>query len=165
VDTLDFERVRQELIANHGIPARSRSSSPPAKERGLEQIDADYKLGIADPDCPVKFVITQKALAEGWDCPFAYILVSMASLSSATAVEQLLGRVLRQPNARHFDESAAEPAPTPSWCRATSPKRRARCATGWWPARASSGARWREFVTAARAEQEGDLEGHVPAAW
>jgi hypothetical protein len=51
------------------------------EEKGLEQIDADYKLGIADPACPVKFVITQKALAEGWDCPFAYILVSMASLS------------------------------------------------------------------------------------
>jgi type III restriction enzyme len=49
----------------------------------------------------VKFVITQRALAEGWDCPFAYVLVSMASLSSATAVEQLLGRVLRQPDARH----------------------------------------------------------------
>lgn len=37
---------------------------------------------------------------EGWDCPFAYILVSLASLSSATAIEQLLGRVLRQPDAR-----------------------------------------------------------------
>lgn len=36
---------------------------------------------------------------EDWDCPFAYILVSMASLSSATAVEQLLGHALRQPGA------------------------------------------------------------------
>jgi type III restriction enzyme len=54
----------------------------------------------------VKFVITQKALAEGWDCPFAYILVSMASLSSATAVEQLLGRVLRQPGASHRQAKA-----------------------------------------------------------
>src|SRR5690606_5820758 len=70
-------------------------------EKGLDEIDAKYPLGIADPTCPVKFVITQKALAEGWDCPFAYILVSMASLTSSTAVEQLLGRVLRQPNATH----------------------------------------------------------------
>ena len=43
----------------------------------------------------------QQALAEGWDCPSAYILVSMAELHSATAVEQLLGRILRQPEARH----------------------------------------------------------------
>jgi type III restriction enzyme len=100
VETLDVERVRNELITNHGIPA-SEIVVATGEEKGLEQIDADYKLGIADPACPVKFVITQKALAEGWDCPFAYILVSMASLSSATAVEQLLGRVLRQPGASH----------------------------------------------------------------
>ena len=50
----------------------------------LKQINGDYKLGLSDPACPVKFVITQKALAEGWDCPFAYILVRMAKLESAT---------------------------------------------------------------------------------
>ncbi len=100
VDTLDFERVRNELVTNHAIPAGEIVVAT-GEEKGLEQIDASYKLGIADPECPVKFVITQKALAEGWDCPFAYILVSMASLSSATAVEQLLGRVLRQPGASH----------------------------------------------------------------
>ena len=105
VETLDFERVRHELITNHGIPA-SEIVVATGEEKGLEQIDADHKLGIADPDCPVKFVITQKALAEGWDCPFAYILVSMASLSSATAVEQLLGRVLRQPGASHRQAKA-----------------------------------------------------------
>lgn len=100
IETLDFDKVRTELVNNHGIPA-SEIVVATGEEKGLEQIDADYKLGIADPACPVKFVITQKALAEGWDCPFAYILVSMASLSSATAVEQLLGRVLRQPDASH----------------------------------------------------------------
>ena len=98
IETLDFEKVRTELITNHNIPANEIVVAT-GEERGLEQIDTDYRLGIADPTCPVKFVITQKALAEGWDCPFAYILVSMASLSSATAVEQLLGRVLRQPGA------------------------------------------------------------------
>ena len=98
VETLDFERVREELMTNQGIPAEQIAVAT-GEEKGLEQIDADYPLGIADPACPVKYVITQKALAEGWDCPFAYILVSMASLSSATAVEQLLGRVLRQPGA------------------------------------------------------------------
>ena len=41
-----------------------------------------------------------KKLREGWDCPFAYILCSVAELTSATAVEQILGRVLRMPKAR-----------------------------------------------------------------
>lgn len=105
VETLDFERVRNELITNHGIPPAEIVVAT-GEEKGLEQIDDGFKLGIADPACPVKFVITQKALAEGWDCPFAYILVSMASLSSATAVEQLLGRVLRQPGASHRQAKA-----------------------------------------------------------
>jgi type III restriction enzyme len=66
---LDFEKVRPELISNPGIPAGEIVVAT-GEEKGLEQIDANYKLGIADPACPVKFVISQKALAEGWDCPF-----------------------------------------------------------------------------------------------
>ena len=54
----------------------------------------------------MQYVITQRALAEGWDCPFAYILVSMADIRSATAVEQLLGRILRQPGAAHRQQGA-----------------------------------------------------------
>ena len=104
-ETLDFDRVREELINNHGIPAEEIVVAT-GDERGLDRIATDYALGISDPRCPVKFIITQKALAEGWDCPFAYILVSLASLSSSTAVEQLLGRVLRQPNAQHLSNPA-----------------------------------------------------------
>jgi type III restriction enzyme len=97
-DTLHVERVRQELIDNHGVSADEIIVAT-GESRGLEQVDADYPLGIADEKCPVRYILTQKALAEGWDCPSAYVLVSMADLHSATAVEQLLGRVLRQPQA------------------------------------------------------------------
>lgn len=98
-DTLHVDRVRQELSANHRIPPTEIVVAT-GEERGLEKIADQYPLGIADENCPVKFVITQQALAEGWDCPSAYILVSMAELRSATAVEQLLGRILRQPDAQ-----------------------------------------------------------------
>ena len=105
IDTLNVERVHQELIDNHRIPPQEIIIAT-GEEKGLEKIDKEYRKGIADEACPVKYVITQKALAEGWDCPFAYILVSMASLHSATAVEQLLGRVLRQPEARRREAQA-----------------------------------------------------------
>ncbi len=160
IETLDFERVRQELISNHGIPAREIVVAT-GDERGLEQIDTNYKLGIADPDCPVKFVITQKALAEGWDCPFAYILVSMASLSSATAVEQLLGRVLRQPGASHRQAKALNQ----SYAFVVS--RNFAETAGALRDRLVAGAGFErrevtEFVTAAKAEQARlDLEGHA----
>ena len=99
METLDAERVKQELVENQRIPIDEIVIAT-GEERGLEAIDAKYRLGISDPTCPVKFVITQKALAEGWDCPFAYVLVGLSSQQSGTAVEQLIGRVLRQPDAK-----------------------------------------------------------------
>lgn len=98
-DTLHWERVREELVTNHGIPAEQIVVAT-GEERGLDAIERDYPGGINDPACPVRFVITQQALAEGWDCPSAYILCSLAATQSDTAVEQLLGRVLRQPGAK-----------------------------------------------------------------
>lgn len=55
---------------------------------------------LADPACPIRYVITVEALKEGWDCPFAYVLCSLQDAKSAKDVEQLLGRVLRMPYAR-----------------------------------------------------------------
>ena len=63
-------------------------------------------LDLSRGDCPVRFVITVQALREGWDCPFAYVLCSLQNLSSATAVEQLLGRVLRMPYATRRGRAA-----------------------------------------------------------
>lgn len=50
--------------------------------------------------CKVKYIITVSALAEGWDCSFAYILVSVANLGSKIAVEQVIGRIVRMPYAK-----------------------------------------------------------------
>lgn len=160
VDTLDFERVRNELIANHRIP-EDEIVVATGEEKGLEKIETDYKLGIADPACPVKFVITQKALAEGWDCPFAYILVSMASLHSATAVEQLLGRVLRQPGASHRQARALNQSyafvVSRNFAETASALRDRLVAGAGFERREVA-----EFVTAAKAEQARlDLDGHA----
>ncbi|MDN5863766.1 MAG: DEAD/DEAH box helicase family protein [Gammaproteobacteria bacterium] len=104
-DSRHVEHVRKELIDNQNVPAEEIVIAT-GEEKGLEKIAADYREGIADERCPVKYVITQRALAEGWDCPSAYVLVSMAEVHSATAVEQLLGRILRQPDAKRRDTTA-----------------------------------------------------------
>lgn len=80
----DDQRIPREQIAIHAT--------------GWAELDGIDD--IAAPDCPVRYVITVQKLREGWDCPFAYILCSVAELTSATAVEQILGRVLRMPKAR-----------------------------------------------------------------
>lgn len=75
-------------------------------EIGIPEEQIKIKTGdhneIKDTDlmsrsCPVRYIITVDALKEGWDCPFAYILASLANRTSRVSVEQILGRVLRLP--------------------------------------------------------------------
>lgn len=91
-ETLHAEAIKAELLNNHHIP-EAEIAVATGETRELEDIDLFAK------GCPVKYIITQQALAEGWDCSFAYVLASVAELRSETRVEQLLGRILRQPGA------------------------------------------------------------------
>lgn len=52
---------------------------------------------LMSKDCDIRYIITKQALMEGWDCPFAYVLGVIPTSRSATALTQLVGRVLRQP--------------------------------------------------------------------
>jgi type III restriction enzyme len=72
--------------------------------RGLEDTD------LFAADCQVRVIITMEALKEGWDCSFAYVLCSVSGTKSATAIEQLLGRVLRMPYARSRSQAALNKA-------------------------------------------------------
>ena len=56
-------------------------------------------VNLFDPACKIDYVITVEALKEGWDCSFAYVFCSVATVNSARDVEQILGRVLRMPYA------------------------------------------------------------------
>ena len=61
------------------------------------KVDDLGKIDLMSRDCPIRYIITVNALKEGWDCPFAYILASLANKTSQVDVEQILGRILRQP--------------------------------------------------------------------
>lgn len=92
-DSLTFEVLRQALIEDFRI-LEEQVRVATGNRRELEGLDLNAR------DCPVRYVITVQALKEGWDCPFAYVLCSVAPSRSERAVEQLLGRVLRMPYAR-----------------------------------------------------------------
>lgn len=95
----NVEAVKAHLIANEQIPAEQIRIAT-GDQRELEGID------LFDPVVPVRIIITNQALREGWDCSFAYVLCSLSSQRSGTAIEQLLGRVLRMPYARKRQTSA-----------------------------------------------------------
>jgi type III restriction enzyme len=88
-DNTTFEKLKEKLIELK-IPAEQIKIKT-ANINEIKDVDLTAK------DCPVRYIITVNALKEGWDCPFAYILASLADKSSAVDVEQILGRVLRQP--------------------------------------------------------------------
>jgi superfamily II DNA or RNA helicase len=64
-----------------------------AKNNELGTID------LLSPKCKIRYIITVNALREGWDCPFAYVLISVSNIGSRIAVEQTMGRILRLPHA------------------------------------------------------------------
>lgn len=84
-----YEKLKKQLVTI-GIPEEQIRIK-------TAEIDELKGIDLMDRNCPVRYVITINALKEGWDCPFAYILASLADRSSAVDVTQILGRVLRQP--------------------------------------------------------------------
>lgn len=62
------------------------------------ELNQPENLDLFSPTNQVRFIITKQALQEGWDCSFAYVLCSLAPVSSRGAMTQLVGRILRQPD-------------------------------------------------------------------
>ena len=90
-----FDRIKAELIQNHDIPVEQIAIKT-AEINDLRSVD------LMANDCSIRYIITINALKEGWDCPFAYILASLANRTSPIDVEQILGRILRRPFTKNF---------------------------------------------------------------
>ena len=88
-DNTTFQKIKDQLVKLQ-IPEEQIK----IKVSGTDELKG---IDLMSRDCKVRYIITVNALKEGWDCPNAYILASLADKSSAVDVEQILGRVLRQP--------------------------------------------------------------------
>lgn len=62
------------------------------------------KIDLLQPKCRIKYIITKHAIAEGWDCPFAYVLCNLDTTLAETALTQMLGRILRQPYTKQIPD-------------------------------------------------------------
>lgn len=88
-DSTTYEKIKTTLI-EIGVPE---------EEIAIKTGDRDdiKTENLLLRDCKIRYIITVNALKEGWDCPFAYILATVANRNSTVDVEQILGRVLRLP--------------------------------------------------------------------
>ncbi len=92
-DRIHAEDAREYLIKQMG-------ESPDAVRVKSAENDEIAGENLMSGLSQVRWIITKAALMEGWDCPFAYVLAMLDNTSSARAVTQLMGRVMRQPHAR-----------------------------------------------------------------
>ena len=69
------------------------------KTAEVNDLDKPENADLLSPQCRVRVIVTKAALQEGWDCPFAYVLCSLAASGNESAMTQLVGRILRQPHA------------------------------------------------------------------
>ncbi len=93
IGRIHADDVRDYLVQQLGEPPEAvRVKSAENDEIAGEDLLSEYS--------PVRWIITKSALMEGWDCPFAYVLVILDNTRSKTAITQLMGRVMRQPHAR-----------------------------------------------------------------
>ena len=66
--------------------------------------DKTNKDLIDIPNSPVQVLIFKQAIATGWDCPRAQILVMFREMKSVTFEIQTVGRILRMPERKHYTD-------------------------------------------------------------
>jgi len=109
------EEVTVDVLKKYLVEANGIDENKIAIATG-EQRELDG-INLFDPKCSIEYIITIEALKEGWDCSFAYVFCSVSRIQSATAVEQLLGRVLRMP----FAEKREQPELNRSYAHVSEP--------------------------------------------
>lgn len=96
--TVTVEALKQMLL-DRKIPEEQIK----IKTSELDELEG---IDLFGKKCEVRYILTVSALAEGWDCSYAYVLISVANLGAKVAVEQIIGRVIRMPNARRKNDEA-----------------------------------------------------------
>ncbi len=93
---IHVEEVKTWLKAN-GVPEEEIAIKTGPKD---ELKAVDEVGGLMSDRSTIRYIITVRALQEGWDCSFAYVLVNLNNPKTQTGITQLAGRVMRQPFGR-----------------------------------------------------------------
>ncbi len=76
----------EKMLQSLGVPSNQIAVWLSGNKKNTE--------GLAEPDNAISFLICNQAVATGWDCPRAHILVQMLKASEDFS-EQVIGRILR----------------------------------------------------------------------
>ncbi len=88
--SIHAEKLKEILIQDYRLP-EDQVKIATGERNEIEGIN------LLAEDCPIRYIVTQQALREGWDCPFAYVLCTITDTFSSVQVEQFIGRIMRLP--------------------------------------------------------------------
>ncbi len=94
-------------LRGHGVPASAIAVATATTELP-DEAERITEFSALRPRH--RHVIFNKQLQEGWDDPEAYVAYFDGDTASALRISQLLGRVVRQPQGRHFVDKALNSA-------------------------------------------------------
>lgn len=103
-DKVYVKRISEFLIKEAKIP-EEQITIQTSKTKKMPEAKI-----LLSSKCPIRYIITVNALREGWDCPFAYVLVSVSNLGARLSVEQTIGRIMRLPYAEEKEDKTLNSA-------------------------------------------------------
>ena len=98
-DQLQSGHIHAEHAKEWLLAAGMDESEIAIKTADKNDLKQPENQDLSSPNNRVRAIITKQALQEGWDCPFAYVLCALAASSNMDSLTQLVGRILRQPDA------------------------------------------------------------------
>ena len=98
---INTDRIHASHVKNYLIRCGINLNSIKIKTSEIDELENE---DLMDEKSQVRYIITKDALKEGWDCPFAYVLVILDPIGANTAITQMLGRVMRQPYTVKLDD-------------------------------------------------------------
>ncbi|TAK03673.1 hypothetical protein EPO34_00735 [Patescibacteria group bacterium] len=98
LDKTKLEFVEAYLKKKHGVTVENGRLAVWLSNR------KDNVVNVEMPNAKVDVMIFKQAIALGWDCPRAQILVMFREIQSQVFEIQTVGRVLRMPEAKHYED-------------------------------------------------------------
>jgi type III restriction enzyme len=96
--------IHSEDVRQHLLDLGVDKAAIAVKTSETNELNQPENIDLLSRSCSVRVIVTKQALQEGWDCPFAYVLCSLAASHNQNAMTQLVGRILRQPETRYTDD-------------------------------------------------------------
>lgn len=106
----------QTWFEKHDISYENGKLSIWLSENGKSKFSRHENLeGIEANDAEQDALIFKMAVATGWDCPRAHILVKLRDHEDEKFEIQTFGRIRRMPNAHHYDDNALDSCYLYTW--------------------------------------------------